>query len=67
MYLINIMFGEPRQLKRFRFVPIEDANVTDFDKAVKELNEIYKERGRFSSQAEIISHFYKYGFERCAL
>lgn len=67
MYLINIMFGESKQIKRFRFVPISNESAEDFDKAVKSINTIYKEKGRFSTQDEVIAHFREYGFERCAL
>lgn len=35
-----------------------------FDKAVKELNRIYKKYGRFATEAGVISLFDSFGFER---
>lgn len=67
MYLIKIMFGPCKMIKRFRFVPIDDATAEDFDKAVKSINEKYKNSGRFDTQDEVLNHFKKYGFQQGAL
>lgn len=67
-YLIRIMYGKDvATTQRFRFDAIDNQTDDDFDKAVKSLNKIYKERGRFDTQQEIIEHFKKYGYNRIAI
>lgn len=67
MYLINIMFGASKRIKRFRFNPINNATPEDFDKAVKAINAKYKESGVYSTQEEVLEHFKQYGFEQGAV
>lgn len=67
MYLIKVMFGPCKMVKRFRFMPIADATAEDFDKAVKAINAKYKESGRYETQEEVLQHFRKYGFTQGAL
>lgn len=67
-YLIRIMYGKDvATTQRFRFDAMSNQTDDDFDKAVKDLNQIYKERGRFDTQQEIIEHFKKYGYNRIAI
>lgn len=68
-YLIRIMYGKenPARLKRFRFDSKSETSDIEFDKAVKEINEIYATKGRFSSQEEVLEHFKKYGFSRISI
>ena len=58
---IRISVGQ--RIQRFDFATnnYESAEI-DFDKAVKELNSIYKTTGKFSTEEEVIDHFLKYGF-----
>lgn len=64
-YSIRIMYGTPALTKRFRFETGDKENSADkFDKAVKELNQIYKENGRFETIKEVENHFKKYDFYR---
>ena len=64
-YSIRIMYGTPALTKRFRFETEDKENSADkFDKAVKELNQIYKENGRFETIKEVENHFKKYDFYR---
>lgn len=62
---IRVMYGS--KLKRFNFCSNEEDDekaAIEFDKAVKEINRIYKESGRFATENEVILHFSKYGFYR---
>lgn len=62
-FYIRIMFGN--QLQSFGFATDNDETAEeDFDKAVKEINKIYHDTGRFSTKEEVIAHFAKYGFHR---
>ena len=67
MYLINIMFGPNKMVKRFRFTPIAEQGDEEFDKAVKAINEIYKTSGRYKTEKEVLEHFKSYGFTRAAV
>ena len=67
MYLINIMFGSAKMVKRFRFAPIAEQGDEEFDKAVKAINEIYKTSGRYKTEKEVLEHFRSYGFVRTAI
>lgn len=60
---IRIMFGN--QLQMFSFATDKDDTAEEeFDKAVKEINRIYHETGRFATKEEVMKHFAKYGFYR---
>lgn len=65
-FSIRIYYNE-NVLKLFTFATNNDETAEEeFDKAVKEINKIYKENGRFKTQKEVIDHFSKYGFYRVA-
>lgn len=66
-FVINIMYGEVAKTKRFRFYSESSIAEEQFDKAVKEINEIYHTTGRFKTIEEVINHFAKYGFSRAPL
>lgn len=57
------MYGknEPAKIKRFRFDSSSETAKEDFDKAVKELNIIYKTNGRFDTKEEILEYFKNMG------
>lgn len=60
---IRVMFGN--QLQTFSFATDEDEIAEEkFDEAVKEINRIYHETGRFATKEEVVKHFHKYGFYR---
>lgn len=60
---IRIAFGQ--RIQQFNFATDnDDIAETEFDKAVKELNSIYKTNGKFSTEEEVVNHFSKYGFYR---
>lgn len=60
-YTIRIMYGN--KIQKFNFATDNDETADEnFDKAVKEINKIYKQYGRFTTKDEVISHFAKYGF-----
>ena len=60
---IRVMFGN--QLQTFSFATDEDKTAEEeFDKAVKEINRIYHDTGRFTTKEEVVKHFAKYGFYR---
>ena len=49
----------------FSFATDKDETAEEeFDKAVKEINRIYHETGRFATKEEVVKHFAKYGFYR---
>lgn len=55
------MYGNT--IKQFVFDSLDDKDKDErFDEAVKEINRIYKEKGRFETYAEVRKHFQKYGF-----
>ena len=60
-YKIRIMYGDV--IEQFVFDTLDSENADKrFDEAVKEINRIYKEKGRFETYAEVKKHFQKYGF-----
>ena len=60
---IRVMFGN--QVQMFSFATDNDETAEEkFDEAVKEINRIYCETGRFATKEEVIKHFAKYGFYR---
>lgn len=61
-YLINIMYGDIAFTKRFRFDSDKEDDSEDFDRAVKDINKMYHENGRFKTSEEVVEHFRKYGF-----
>ena len=63
-FMISIMYGEVAKTKRFRFYSESSIAEEMFDKAVKDINEIYHTNGRFKTMEEVINHFAKYGFSR---
>lgn len=67
-YVINIMYGEGKQIQRFRFDGGDMGNQdAKFDEAVKAINKRYREVGRYSTVSEVLNHFGEYGFHRIAL
>ena len=60
-YKIRIMYGDV--IEQFVFDTLDSENADKrFDEAVKVINRIYKEKGRFETYAEVKKHFQKYGF-----
>ena len=60
-YKIRITYGDV--IEQFIFDTLDSENADKrFDEAVKEINRIYKEKGRFETYAEVKKHFQKYGF-----
>ena len=60
-YKIRIMYGDV--IEQFVFDTLDSENADKrFDESVKEINRIYKEKGRFETYAEVKKHFQKYGF-----
>ena len=60
-YKIRIMYGDV--IEQFVFDTLDSENADKrFDEAVKDINRIYKEKGRFETYAEVKKHFQKYGF-----
>lgn len=60
-YKIRIMYGDV--IEQFIFDTLDSENADKrFDEAIKEINRIYKEIGRFETYAEVKKHFQKYGF-----
>ena len=60
-YKIRIMYGDV--IEQFVFDTLDSENADKrFDEAVKEINRIYKEKGRLETYAEVKKHFQKYGF-----
>lgn len=58
---IRVMFGN--QIQMFSFATDKDETAEEkFDEAVKEINRIYHETGRFDTKEEVTKHFAKYGF-----
>lgn len=67
-FMIRVMYGEGScWTKRFGFTSDSETATEDFDKAVKSINKIYKETGRFKTQQEVLKHFKKYGFTQYPL
>ncbi len=68
-YKIHINYGDDDKTAQFYFVHRDFANMTaeqqdeEFDKAVKELNRIYKTYGRFATKVGIRRLFDSFGFE----
>ena len=69
-YQIRVNVGSEERTIMFYFVHKEWQSKSDeeqnkeFDDAVKELNRIYKEYGRFATTTAVTRLFDKYGFER---
>lgn len=68
-YFINVNNGDANITKQYCFVhhdwdsmSVEDQDAA-FDKAVKELNHIYKDYGRFATTIGVIRLFESFGFE----
>lgn len=60
---IRVMFGNHVQM--FSFATNNDETAEEkFDEAVKEINRIYHETGKFDTKEEVTNHFAKYGFYR---
>lgn len=64
-YNIRIMYGNKLKVFSFTSDVDDETAVEEFDKAVKSINKIYKEKGRFSTKEEVMKHFAKYGFYSC--
>lgn len=67
-YVIRIMYGDSKHIQRFRFDTDNTSNPDEkFDEAVKEINKLYKENGRYKTVGDVINHFSRYGFYRIGL
>jgi len=69
---IHINIGDNNQTVHFYFTHINQGlsledQAVDFDKAVKELNRIYKNYGRFATATGVIRLFRAFGFEPTVL
>lgn len=70
MFHIRINTGDRDITRVYHFVhkdwehATEDEQKEAFDKAVKEINHIYQNYGRFATSAAVVSLFDKFGFER---
>ena len=68
-YTIQIANGDANTISRYYFVHKDWKNISKeesdaaFDSAVKELNHIYSEYGRFATQTAILNLFHKFEFE----
>ena len=56
--------NEKKNVKAFLNFLADTPQGKEFDKAVKEINRIYHETGRFATKEEVMKHFAKYGFYR---
>ena len=69
-YNIRVNHGDDDVTTKFYFVHRDYATLSNeeqdqaFDKAVKELNRIYKTYGRFATEVGIVRLFNHFGFER---
>ena len=69
-YNISINHGDNNTTTRFYFVHKDYQTLSKeeqdkaFDAAVKELNHIYKDYGRFATTVGVCKLFEKFGFER---
>ena len=70
MFQIKISTGDADKVRVYHFshkqcdtVSIEQQK-DDFDTAVKEINHIYKDYGRFATSVGVLRLFDKFGFER---
>lgn len=69
-YSIRVNHGDADVTVKYYFVHRNFASMTDeeqnkaFDRAVKELNRIYKTYGRFATESGVVSFFSSFGFER---
>ena len=69
-YNIRVNHGDANITTKFYFVHKDWATIsqedsdTAFDKAVKELNRVYKNYGRFATEVGIVKLFESFGFER---
>lgn len=69
-YKIRVNTGDNDVTTQFWFVHSGYANISEeesdkaFDKAVKEFNHIYKDYGRFATQAGVTKLFEAFGFMR---
>lgn len=69
-YSIRVNHGDADVTVKYYFVHRNFASMTDeeqnkaFDRAVKELNRIYKTYGRFATESGVVSLFSSFGFER---
>lgn len=68
-YSIAIATGDPKKIKRYYFVHEDwahtDKEISDkkFDEAVKELDHIYENYGRFATSVGVRNLFKAYGFD----
>lgn len=68
-YSIKVNTGDANVTNRYEFVHKDDASLSKeeqneaFDKAVKELDRIYQNYGRFATSAGVVSLFRTFGFE----
>lgn len=66
---IRVNIGDNNITNKFFFVHkewqtlSEDKQIEQFDLAVKELNKVYKDYGRFATKIGVTKLFSKYGFE----
>lgn len=70
---IRVVHGDEKEETMYWFVhkewktKPEDEQAEDWHNAVKELNHIYEDYGRFATQVGITRFFDKHGFERTIL
>lgn len=70
MFHIRVNTGDNDSTAIYYFVHKDYANLTDdeqqeaFDAAVKELNHVYHDYGRFATSVGVTRLFDKFGFER---
>ena len=68
-YNIRVNIGDNNNTVKFFFVHKDYATISEeasneaFDKAVKELNHVYKDYGRFATKTGVIKLFETFGFE----
>ena len=62
---IRITYGkdENTTTERFTFYSDSENRDDEFDKAVKQINKLYKESGHFKTRNEVLNHFKSYGFD----
>jgi hypothetical protein len=65
---IRVAYGSDRTVRQFHFVAKDqtldhEVQIGNFDAAVKELNRIYEDYGRFATIKGVCALFRKFGFE----
>ena len=69
-FYINVNIGDDERTVKFWFVHknydtlSEEEQQADWQKAIDEINHVYKEYGRFATEIGVCKLFNKFGFER---